>query len=438
MEPEVSVIISAYNHEKYIAQAIESVLNQTYSNIKLYVADDCSTDRTAEIIKKYESKIEKIICFNENSGFSRIADMMQWTKTSLYVAILNSDDYWEKEKIEKQVEYMENNPDCAACFTLVKIENESEIDINNLFVTTNKSREEWVKLFFENGNCLAHPSVLARRDIYEEILVDKNVDMFRQLPDFYMWLIMLQKYNIYVLQERLITFRFHRDRKNVSAIVGNNILRTGIEMGLIWFNIIKEMDNDFFKRTFKDKMKYKDIDDEEILKCEKFFVLASAKDLCVAQGAIYYYQDVMKNVKTYNILKEKYHINNSQFHKSEVAFGIGPWIKKIIGDGYDISKDIGIDEEMLKVLNSYLNYCKKLILNLKENSMAMWKNEFYELSLEISNAIGKTVKNIDIAYWAIMQRRIFKNENMLEVLYQMHDLTEDIILGISKKGEQIE
>lgn len=106
MKNKITVVMSAYNHEKYVEKAITSVLNQTYKNVYFCVADDASSDDTANIIMKYEKEIDEIHLYDINSGHGRWMPLILNSKTK-YTAIINSDDWWETTKLEKQISYME-------------------------------------------------------------------------------------------------------------------------------------------------------------------------------------------------------------------------------------------------------------------------------------------------------------------------------------------
>lgn len=110
-EPLVSIITPLYNSEKYIGETIESVLNQTYRNWEMLIVDDCSKDNGVKIVNEYVLKDKRIKLFknekNEGVSFTRnkAIDLSQ----GIYIAFLDSDDLWKKEKLEKQISFMEKN-----------------------------------------------------------------------------------------------------------------------------------------------------------------------------------------------------------------------------------------------------------------------------------------------------------------------------------------
>jgi len=116
--PQVSVIIPCFNREKYIQETVNSVLNQTYPNIEIVCVDDGCTDGTREILDSYG---EKIRVFEHpgrvNKGQSAAINLGIQKSESDYVAILDSDDLFAPEKIEKQVKYLEDHPVVGYMYT---------------------------------------------------------------------------------------------------------------------------------------------------------------------------------------------------------------------------------------------------------------------------------------------------------------------------------
>lgn len=104
--PIVSVIIPAWNAEPYIEETLRSAMEQTLQNIEIIVVDDCSTDRTAEITERLAAADPRIHCFRnpQNSGVSKTRNFAVEQARGAYIALLDSDDLWLPEKLERQVE----------------------------------------------------------------------------------------------------------------------------------------------------------------------------------------------------------------------------------------------------------------------------------------------------------------------------------------------
>lgn len=124
--PKVSVVMITYNHEKFIAQAIESVLMQeTVFPVELVIGEDCSTDGTRTIVQEYAGKYPNVIRAllpNRNLGMHTNFLAMHAACCGDYFAYLEGDDYWTSEhKLRKQVNLLEEHSDYAMCFHRVKI-----------------------------------------------------------------------------------------------------------------------------------------------------------------------------------------------------------------------------------------------------------------------------------------------------------------------------
>lgn len=129
MKTLVSVCCITYNQEKYIGEAIESFLMQkTNFGIEIIVNDDCSTDKTAEIIETYEKKHPELIraIYQSKNQYSKgkkpLDDCILPFVNGKYLAICEGDDYWtDKYKLQKQVDFLENNSDYGMCFHKVRV-----------------------------------------------------------------------------------------------------------------------------------------------------------------------------------------------------------------------------------------------------------------------------------------------------------------------------
>lgn len=116
--PLVSVIVPSYNHERYITQCIESIIYQTYKNFELIVIDDGSTDNSRAILSELQSRYDFNLIFQQNTGISAtLTNAIREIAKGKYICMCSSDDYFVETKIEKQIYYLEKNPQFPACFT---------------------------------------------------------------------------------------------------------------------------------------------------------------------------------------------------------------------------------------------------------------------------------------------------------------------------------
>ena len=127
MEQEkVSIITPVYKCEGLISKTIECVINQTYQNWEMILVDDCSPDNAGSIIKEFASKDSRIkyIKLEENSGAAIARNKALENSTGRFIAYLDADDLWKKEKLEKQVKFMLENKYAFSCTDYEKIDEE--------------------------------------------------------------------------------------------------------------------------------------------------------------------------------------------------------------------------------------------------------------------------------------------------------------------------
>lgn len=108
MNEKVDVLLATYNGEKYLKEQIESILNQTYTNIQIIISDDCSTDRTREILKEYEQNDKiKVFYQEKNLGYVKNFEfLLEHVESNIYM-LSDQDDFWKSEKIEKTVDKLQ-------------------------------------------------------------------------------------------------------------------------------------------------------------------------------------------------------------------------------------------------------------------------------------------------------------------------------------------
>ncbi|HKM35331.1 MAG TPA: glycosyltransferase [Lachnospiraceae bacterium] len=313
--PLVSVIMCCYNHEKYVAEAIESVLNQSYQNIEFLVADDGSSDHSVDIMKQYSKHFAKEFYFDENTG-SRF-QLLKENATGKYTALMNSDDVWDKDKIALQVAYMEAHQECGACFTwcLFTDENLNQIH-DNTFIRGNMSSYEWMHYFWTQGNVLCNPSSLIPTKINKQIPLYGTACW--QIPDFFKWVNMVQSHTIHIMTKPLIYMR--QTGRNASKSTKLNWYRHTVEEASNWMWIIRNMESSFFKKAFSSLMIDTEASSDIEIKCEKYFLLLHHHSLLVQNSAFCYFSEIYNDVK--DCMFEKYQYGVKEFKEDCASKGL--------------------------------------------------------------------------------------------------------------------
>lgn len=318
----VSVIIPSYNHASFVKEAIESVLMQSYKDFECIIADDCSSDQSQEVIDSLDDVRIRKYFLKENLGAVPILRFLIEKANGKYIALLNSDDVWCSGKLEKQVEFMEANPEYAACFTWADMidENGKEVDTKkyhfaNVFYQRNRKQGEYFKSFFEEGNFLCHPSVLIRRSIYSEL--GYYNPLFRQVPDFEYWVRLLNHYPIYILQEVLARHRrFVGTSENTSAPTAENAVRNYNELAFIFKNMFMDMKDSIFIEGFQKEFKNPDAHTREELLCERFFTILKSNSLRINKWiAIDFFMNIYKDEKVAECFRNKYNFTFNELYE---------------------------------------------------------------------------------------------------------------------------
>lgn len=199
--PLVSIIMPAYNAEKYISHSIDSVIKQTYRNWELIIIDDCSKDTTSKICKKYaerDSRI-KVISLTKNGGIANARNRGITESNGEYIAFLDSDDMWKEEKLEKQIKFMETNDIAFSCTSYELIDSEGNSLNKVIKVPKSVGFKELLKV--NSVGCL---TVLINKNKIEPFLMPQL-----KHEDYATWLNIVKINNIKVfgLNENLALYR---------------------------------------------------------------------------------------------------------------------------------------------------------------------------------------------------------------------------------------
>ncbi|MCT7481732.1 glycosyltransferase family 2 protein [Aliarcobacter cryaerophilus] len=205
----ISVVMSVYNGEKYLAEAIESILNQTYKNFELIIINDGSKDNSVEIIKNYMKQDNRIVLIDrENKGLPYSLNEAISIAKGEYIARMDADDISLPTRFEKQIDYMQKN-ELDVCGSYIKIfgDNRKERIIKNP-ITNEDIR--FSLLFF---SCLAHPTVMFKKEVFDK--VKYRVD-YKVAQDYQLWCdIVNADFKIGNIPEVLLNYREHEAQASI-------------------------------------------------------------------------------------------------------------------------------------------------------------------------------------------------------------------------------
>lgn len=221
--PYISVIITSFNSEKYIQEAIESVLKQTYQKFEIIIVDDGSRDKTKSILKFYQKKDKriKIFFFKKNSGTASVPRNFAVTKCKYdYIALLDSDDLWEINKLETQIMMMNKNDELS--FSSVKYIDKRGNKHSNFFIDF--IRQKLQKFFFKKGvtglyayNSVMLSTVIIKKKILQKYKFNENKNIVGN-EDLELWLrIFSLRFKKIVFIEKFLA-RIRRSPKSLNIL----------------------------------------------------------------------------------------------------------------------------------------------------------------------------------------------------------------------------
>ena len=207
----VSVLMSSYNHEQYIAEAIKSVLNQTFKDLELIIVDDCSTDSSREIIKKYSAKDQRVRAFfhEKNMGIAKTANDGLKEARGKFISFIGSDDVWVLHKLEKQLALINNNEDRVLWSEGEIIDSNScstGITFSQMHSATKKKKTGNMFEEIINDNYILGQSLLLKKEFVNGIPFDSNL---KYLNDYRFMVDLASKHEFLFISEPLARYRVH-------------------------------------------------------------------------------------------------------------------------------------------------------------------------------------------------------------------------------------
>lgn len=222
---QISIILPTYNGEKFIKEAIESVLNQTFKDWELIIINDGSTDKTPEILNQYQFKDKRIkVIHQKNMGLVKSLNKGIKITRGKYVARLDDDDIWDdSKKLEKQFKFCEKNPQYVLVGGGVIVIDETG---KELFRYLKPQTDEEIRKIILFKCPFAHSSILFRKDEAEKIGFYREDLRFTEDWEFWMRLGKLGKF--YNFPEYFIKYRAHQG--NVMSKYGSLQILEGIKI----------------------------------------------------------------------------------------------------------------------------------------------------------------------------------------------------------------
>jgi glycosyltransferase involved in cell wall biosynthesis len=202
--PLATVLMPVYNAESYVSEAIESILNQTFTDFEFLIIDDASTDTSLEIIQQYSDKRIRLISNATNLGIAQTLNKGIDLAKGKYIARMDADDISEKDRLEKQIGLLENYPEFGLCGSWIKIMGTDKI------VKLPCSDEELQVQLLKNSP-FAHPGVIFRANIIKKNALYYN-PVFSVTEDYELWTKISKHTKLCNIPEPLLEYRLHNNQ----------------------------------------------------------------------------------------------------------------------------------------------------------------------------------------------------------------------------------
>ena len=299
--PAISLIMSVYNGEDYLAEAIDSIIKQSFTDWELIIINDCSTDSTAEILEKYEALDLRVKVYpNEvNLRLPSSLNKALSLATGKYIARMDADDICMPDRLEKQYAFMEANPDVAlsSCRFMT---------LKNGVISSGgcggRNNCDSIKALLLVTNPILHPGIIAKAEAIKALGYDKN---FTCTEDMELWTRFITSgYKVEILPEYLMIYRLH-DKQ----ITETTLDRQKKEVVLVQKNYLSKL----LKKMSQDQEDFyingiyftKNIDTNKFLEFYNWAKSTNNKQKCVDKESLNYaFFEILAEYKRKGISKQ--------------------------------------------------------------------------------------------------------------------------------------
>ena len=226
MNPLVTVLMPVYNGEKYLEEAIKSILNQTLRDFEFLIIDDGSTDKSAQIIKSFNDPRIRLERNKTNLGLIATLNKGLGLSKGKYIARMDCDDMSLPKRLSVQVNFMEKHPEIGVCGSWIKV-----IGLRKKFINKYFQKHEELKANLLFSTSFAHPSVIIRKELIDKYNLEYD-EQYKHAEDYELWSRIVEYAKMSNISKVLLYYRMHSEsvsKKNSSEQVENsNKIRRGL------------------------------------------------------------------------------------------------------------------------------------------------------------------------------------------------------------------
>jgi len=205
--PEISVLLSVHNGEHFLAEAIESVLNQTYSDFEFIIINDGSEDGTSLIIEHFRERDKRIYYYEKgHTGLANSLNAGLARSKSSLIARIDADDIWKPTKLETQLSFLKDHREIVLLGSSVEFIDETGTRLNRKGFNNNIHFDSGnIKKALYRKNLFCHSSVIFNKGIVEDI--GGYNEGFKSSTDYDLWVNIVSQHNAGIISEQLVQYR---------------------------------------------------------------------------------------------------------------------------------------------------------------------------------------------------------------------------------------
>lgn len=219
MSPLITVLMPVYNGEKYLKEAVESILNQTFRDFEFLIINDGSTDNSVGIIQSFNDSRLRLIHNESNLGLIKTLNKGFKLSRGKYIARMDCDDISLPKRLSAQASFMEKHQGIGVCGSWVKV-----IGLGEKFINKYPLKHEEARAYLLFNTPFAHPSVIIRKEVIEKYNLEYDED-YKHAEDYELWSRIIEHTKISNIPKVLLHYRAHPEsasKKNSSIQTENS------------------------------------------------------------------------------------------------------------------------------------------------------------------------------------------------------------------------
>jgi glycosyltransferase involved in cell wall biosynthesis len=312
--PLVSIGVTTFNHEKYIAESVRSALGQTHANLQVVVVDDGSTDRTPEMIRPFRGDGRLVYIRQENQGPSAAANAALAACRGKYFAHLSGDDVLHPDRIRRQLAEYTRGPRRVLFCGAEHIDDDGRLLEGEFYpdhYKADRPRAELVERLFHTGcvffgvTCFTERQVLLDAPPYDPLLL--------QSQDLDRWIYLIKRYDFQIMPDKLYHYRIRACAGNLSNPTPERVIRYRNELYLIMRRFFDGLDAELCRSAFRGVLINPDFAGPTEYACEQAFLYLKSSLMPVPLLGVEKLYQLLSDPTSAAVLRERYGLTPPRF-----------------------------------------------------------------------------------------------------------------------------